>query len=51
VTIHHCIASGDLSKMRELRAEAEKQLAEHGDLRAALEVLKVEIAKAEAKGG
>ena len=49
VTIHHCIAGGDLGKMKELRDEAEKQLAEYGDLRAALEVLKVEIAKAEAK--
>lgn len=51
VTIHRCIAGGDLQKMKELCAEAEKQLAEHGDVRAALEVLKAEIAKAEAKSG
>jgi len=48
VPIHHCIAGGDLAKMKELAAEAEKHLAEHGDVSAALEVLKVEIAKAEA---
>lgn len=51
VTIHHCIGEGDLNKMRQLCAEAEKHLAEHGDVGAALEVLKAEIAKAEAKGG
>jgi hypothetical protein len=51
VTIHHCIAGGDLPKMKQLCAEAEQQLSEYGDLRAALEVLKAEIAKAEAKAG
>lgn len=51
VTIHHCIAGGDLAKMREVCAEAEKHLSEHGDVSAALEVLKAEIAKLEAKGG
>jgi hypothetical protein len=51
VTIHHCIAGGDLPKMKALCLEAEKQLSEYGDLRAALEVLKAEIAKAEAKAG
>lgn len=51
VTIHHCIAEGDLGKMKSLCAEAEQHLAEHGDVRAALEVLKAEIAKAEAKHG
>lgn len=49
VTIHKCIARGQLQEMKKLCAEAEKQLAEHGDVRAALEVLKAEIAKAEAK--
>ena len=49
VTIHHCIALGELQKMKALANEAEKQLAEHGDVRAALEVLKAEIAKAETK--
>ena len=51
VTIHHCIAGGDLAKMKQLASEAEQQLAQYGDLRAALEVLKAEIAKAEAKAG
>lgn len=49
VTIHHCIAEGDLAKMRQLRSDAEKHLADHGDVAAALEVLKTEIAKAESK--
>jgi len=49
VTIHRCIATGDLAKMKEMRTEAEKQLAEQGNISAALEVLKAEIAKAEAK--
>jgi lipase chaperone LimK len=49
VGIHNSIASGSLAKMRELRAQAEKFLAEHGDVGAALEVLKAEIAKLEAK--
>jgi hypothetical protein len=47
VPIHHCIASGDLTKMKALVVEAEKHLAEHGDVSAALEALKIEIAKAE----
>jgi Domain of unknown function (DUF1843) len=49
VTIHHCIAGGDLAKMKELAAQAEKYLADNGDVGAALEVLKIEIAKAEAR--
>jgi hypothetical protein len=49
VSIHRCIAGGQLQQMKALASEAEKQLAEHGDVRAALEVLKAEIAKAEAK--
>jgi hypothetical protein len=48
VTIHHCIAGGDLAKMKELAAQAEQYLADNGDVGAALEVLKIEIAKAEA---
>jgi hypothetical protein len=51
VTIHKCIAGGDLQKMKDLCAEAEKQVATYGDVSAALEVLKSEIAKAEAKRG
>jgi hypothetical protein len=49
VTIHHCIAGGDVAKMKQLAAEAEKHVADHGNVGAALEVLKAEIAKAEAK--
>jgi hypothetical protein len=48
-TIHHCIAGGDVAKMKQIAAEAEKHVAEHGNVGAALEVLKAEIAKAEAK--
>ena len=44
-TIHHCIAKGDLAEMKSLVAEAEKYLREHGDVGAALEALKVEIAR------
>lgn len=46
-TIHHCIDDGDLTKMKKLCAEAEKHLADHGDVRGALEKLKAEIAKIE----
>jgi hypothetical protein len=49
VTIHHCIAGGDLAKMKELLREAERYLAQYGDVSAAVEVLKIEIARAEAK--
>jgi len=50
-TIHHCIGEGDVNKMRQLCAQAEKHMADYGDVGTALEVLKAEIAKAEAKGG
>jgi len=49
VSIHHCIAQGDLAKMKSLVTEAETHLADHGDVSAALEVLKTEIAKLENK--
>lgn len=49
VTIHHCIASGDLAKMKALVTEAEAHLRDHGNVAAALEALKVEIAKLEHK--
>ena len=49
VTIHRCIARGDLDEMKKLVNEAEQHLREHGDVRAALEALKVEIAKLEHK--
>ena len=49
VTIHRCIARGNLDEMKKLVNEAEQHLREHGDVRAALEALKVEIAKLEHK--
>jgi hypothetical protein len=49
VTIHHCIAGGDLGEMKKLVAEAEQHLKEHGDVSASLELLKAEIAKLEKK--
>ena len=49
VTIHRCIARGDLDEMKKLVNEAEQHLRDHGDVRAALEALKVEIAKLEHK--
>jgi hypothetical protein len=49
VPIHQAIASGNLTKMKRLAKQAEAHLQKHGDLRAALELLRVEIAKAEKK--
>ncbi|HLY99015.1 MAG TPA: DUF1843 domain-containing protein [Candidatus Angelobacter sp.] len=49
VTIHKCIVGGNLDEMRKLAAQAEKHLAEHGDVGAALEALKIEIARIEHK--
>jgi hypothetical protein len=49
VTIHHCCAKGDLAEMKALANEAEKFLHDHGDVSAALEALKIEIAKLESK--
>ena len=50
VAIQQAIASGDLNRMKQVVKDAEAYLQEHGDVRAALEVLKVEIAKHESKG-
>jgi len=47
--IHQAIAAGNLEQMKRVASEAEKYLAEHGDVRSALEVLKAEIARHEAK--
>jgi hypothetical protein len=47
--IQEAIASGDLSRMKQLAAEAEAHLKQVGDVRAALEYLKIEIAKASHK--
>jgi len=43
--IHHCIARGDLAEMKKLVLEAEQHLRDHGNVAAALEALKIEIAK------
>jgi hypothetical protein len=48
-TIHHCYAKGDLGEMKAMAAEAERYLHENGDVAAALEILKSEIAKLEKK--
>ena len=45
VPIQQAIARGDLPRMKQLAQEAEKQLQEMGDLRSALELLKIEIAR------
>ena len=47
VSIHHCIAQGELVKMKALVQEAEDHLRNYGDVRTALEALKIEIAKLE----
>lgn len=47
--IYQAIGKGDLAEMKKLAAAAEQWLAQHGDVRYALEALKVEVAKAEAK--
>ena len=51
VAIQHACASGDLDEMRKVAAQAEEHLAEHGDVQAAYEALKAEIAEAEASEG
>jgi hypothetical protein len=47
--IQQAIAKGDLAAMKQLAAETEKYLQQTGDVRAALEHLKIEIAKHEHK--
>jgi hypothetical protein len=47
--IYRCIAKGDLSEMKALAKEAEQYVQTHGNVSAALEALKIEIAKLEAK--
>jgi len=49
VTIHDAIGSADLSRMKQVAQEAEQYLQQSGDLPAALQALKIEIAKAEHK--
>lgn len=50
VAISDAIAGGDLATMKQVAAEAEEHLATYGDVPGLLQLLKVEIAKAEAKG-
>ncbi len=47
--IQEAALSGDVGKMREVATQVEEYLAEAGDLPAALELLKLEIAKLEGK--
>ncbi|MFP5512079.1 MAG: DUF1843 domain-containing protein [Alphaproteobacteria bacterium] len=49
-TMTEAIAGGDLSTMKQVAAEAEEHLATYGDVPRLLQLLKVEIAKAEANG-
>jgi hypothetical protein len=49
VAIRTAIASADIEHMKRAAAEAERYLAEHGDVASALETLKIEIAKREAR--
>lgn len=49
--IHDAIASGDLDEMRSVAQQAEEHLKETGNVAAALEALRAEIAKAERGGG
>jgi hypothetical protein len=45
VPIQEAIAKGDLPRMKQLAKEAEEHLKQVGDVSAALEYLKLEIAK------
>lgn len=45
--IHSAVASGDVEKMREAHQQADQYLQDYGNISAALESLKLEIAKAE----
>jgi hypothetical protein len=47
--IQQAVASGDLQKMKAAAKDAETYVGQHGNVSAALEALKIEIAKAEAK--
>jgi len=49
-TMTQAIAGGDLATMKQVAAEAEEHLATYGDVQGLLQLLKVEIAKAEANG-
>ena len=49
VTIQRAIASGNVAEMKKVAQQAEDHLKEWGDVRSALEPLRIEIAKAESK--
>jgi hypothetical protein len=48
--IHEAIATGELERMRETLREAEQYLADHGNVSAAVEALRAEIARCESRG-
>ncbi len=48
VAIHNAAATGNLKQMKSTLKKAEKWLEQHGNVSAALELLNLEIAKAEA---
>jgi Domain of unknown function (DUF1843) len=48
-TIQEILHAGDVHRMKEVAKEAEQYLQQTGDLSAALQALKIEIAKAERK--
>ncbi len=47
--IHGAVASGDLAQMKAVAQQAEEQLRQTGDVAAALEILKAEITRHEAR--
>ncbi|HEV3001650.1 MAG TPA: DUF1843 domain-containing protein [Solirubrobacteraceae bacterium] len=47
--IHEAIASGEVDRMREVLSQAEQHLSEHGNVSAAVEALRAEIARCERK--
>ena len=49
VAIHEAVASGDLEKMKAVARQADEYLREAGNVPAALELLKIEIAKLQGK--
>ena len=49
IAIQEAIAKGDLARMKQVAADAEQHLQQSGDVRSALEYLKIEIAKHEHK--
>jgi hypothetical protein len=50
-TIQNAIASGDLARLQDLGAQADRLLAEQGDLAGAVKALKAQIAELQPKNG